>query len=68
MSQELRRCSWPRWRGRASTTWPASEEFTSAVEALAAGELDPYEVADRLLGRMTTPPCSWRTAPATVRR
>jgi LAO/AO transport system kinase len=26
------------------------EEFTSAVKALAAGELDPYQAADRLLG------------------
>jgi LAO/AO transport system kinase len=29
----------------------AGEEFTSAVKALAAGELDPYQAADRLLGR-----------------
>jgi LAO/AO transport system kinase len=28
----------------------AGEEFTSAVKALAAGELDPYQAADRLLG------------------
>ena len=27
----------------------SSEEFASAVKALAAGELDPYEAADRLL-------------------
>jgi LAO/AO transport system kinase len=29
----------------------SSEEFASAVKALAAGELDPYQAADRLLGR-----------------
>jgi LAO/AO transport system kinase len=28
----------------------AQEEFTSAVKALAAGEVDPYQAADRLLG------------------
>jgi LAO/AO transport system kinase len=28
----------------------AGEEFTSAVKALTAGELDPYQAADRLLG------------------
>jgi LAO/AO transport system kinase len=28
-----------------------SEEFASAVKALAAGELDPYQAADRLTGR-----------------
>jgi LAO/AO transport system kinase len=28
----------------------ASEEFTTAVKALVAGELDPYHAADRLLG------------------
>jgi LAO/AO transport system kinase len=28
----------------------AGEEFASAVKALAAGELDPYQAADRLLG------------------
>jgi LAO/AO transport system kinase len=27
------------------------EEFTSAVKALAAGEIDPYQAADRLLGQ-----------------
>ncbi len=27
----------------------AGEEFASAVKALAAGELDPYQAADRLL-------------------
>jgi hypothetical protein len=26
------------------------EEFTTAVKALAAGELDPYQAADGLLG------------------
>jgi LAO/AO transport system kinase len=29
----------------------AGEEFTTAVKALAAGELDPYQAADRLLAR-----------------
>jgi LAO/AO transport system kinase len=29
----------------------AGEEFASAVKALAAGELDPYRAADRLMGR-----------------
>jgi hypothetical protein len=29
----------------------AGEEFTSAVKALAAGELDPYQAADRLMAR-----------------
>ena len=28
----------------------AGEEFASAVKALAAGELDPYQAADRLMG------------------
>jgi LAO/AO transport system kinase len=28
----------------------ASEEFASAVKALAAGEVDPYQAADRLVG------------------
>jgi LAO/AO transport system kinase len=28
----------------------AGEEFTTAVKALAAGELDPYQAADRLPG------------------
>jgi hypothetical protein len=27
----------------------AGEEFTSAVKALLAGEVDPYQAADRLL-------------------
>ena len=27
----------------------AGEEFTSSVKALVAGELDPYQAADRLL-------------------
>jgi LAO/AO transport system kinase len=29
----------------------SGEEFTSAVKALVAGELDPYQAADRLLGQ-----------------
>ena len=29
----------------------AGEEFATAVKALAAGELDPYQAADRLLAR-----------------
>jgi hypothetical protein len=28
----------------------SGEEFASAVKALAAGELDPYQAADRLMG------------------
>jgi len=28
----------------------AGEEFATTVKALAAGELDPYQAADRLLG------------------
>ncbi len=28
----------------------AGEEFASAVKALAAGEVDPYQAADRLMG------------------
>jgi LAO/AO transport system kinase len=28
----------------------AGEEFSSSVKALVAGELDPYQAADRLLG------------------
>ena len=31
----------------------AGEEFATAVKALAAGELDPYQAADRLAGRMS---------------
>lgn len=30
----------------------SGEEFTSAVKALAAGELDPYQAADRLMDRV----------------
>ena len=33
----------------------AGEEFAGAVKALPAGELDPYEAADRLMGAMTDP-------------
>ena len=35
------------WGGRR--IFAAGEEFTTAVKALAAGELDPYQAADRLL-------------------
>ena len=36
------------WRP-ASHELAAGEEFTTAVKALTAGELDPYQAADRLL-------------------
>jgi LAO/AO transport system kinase len=49
LAHELRRVlqarSWARIDELAS-----GEEFTSAVKALAAGEIDPYAAADRLLG------------------
>ena len=49
------RTGWPRscagccWRAprSGSTSWSAGEEFATAVKALAAGELDPYEAAER---------------------
>ncbi len=48
MSQELRRVLLARAAVRVDDL-AGSEEFTSAVKALAAGELDPYQAADRLL-------------------
>ena len=53
--------AWPRscggccWRGTEVRIreLAGGEEFTSAVKALAAGELDPYQAADRLLGELT---------------
>jgi LAO/AO transport system kinase len=48
LAQELRRVL----LARAAThvdELAAGEEFTTAVKALAAGELDPYQAADRLL-------------------
>ena len=41
-------CCWPAPRSRIDEL-AAGEEFTTAVKALAAGELDPYQAADRLL-------------------
>ncbi len=49
LAQELRRVL----LARAETgvdELVAGEEFTTAVKALVAGELDPYRAADRLLG------------------
>jgi LAO/AO transport system kinase len=48
VSQELRRVLLARAAVRVDDL-AGSEEFTSAVKALAAGELDPYQAADRLL-------------------
>ncbi len=48
MGQELRRVLLARAAVRVDDL-AGSEEFTSAVKALAAGELDPYQAADRLL-------------------
>jgi LAO/AO transport system kinase len=50
MAHELRRVL----QARSAATideLAAGEEFASAVKALAAGELDPYQAADRLMGR-----------------
>jgi LAO/AO transport system kinase len=50
MAHELRRVLMA--RSAATVDELASgEEFASAVKALAAGELDPYQAADRLMGR-----------------
>jgi len=50
MAHELRRVLMA--RSAATIDELASgEEFASAVKALAAGELDPYQAADRLMGR-----------------
>jgi LAO/AO transport system kinase len=48
LAQELRRVLLARAAARMDEL-AAGEEFTTAVKALAAGELDPYQAADRLL-------------------
>jgi GTPase len=48
LAQELRRVLLARVSVRVDEL-AAGEEFTTAVKALAAGELDPYQAADRLL-------------------
>ena len=68
LSHELRRVLLARRRRSASTTWPASEEFTSAVKAPGRRRARPLPGGRPPARRMTTPPCSRRTAPATVRR
>jgi LAO/AO transport system kinase len=49
LSQELRRVLLARTETRIDEL-VAGEEFTTAVKELVAGELDPYQAADRLLG------------------
>jgi LAO/AO transport system kinase len=49
LAQELRRVLLARSEARIAEL-AAGEEFATAVKALAAGENDPYEAADRLLG------------------
>ncbi len=49
LAQELRRVLLARAEVRVDEL-AAGEEFATAVKALAAGELDPYQAADRLLG------------------
>jgi LAO/AO transport system kinase len=49
LAQELRRVLLARTEARIDEL-AAGEEFTTTVKALAAGELDPYQAADRLLG------------------
>jgi len=49
LAQELRRVLAARAEARIDEV-VAGEEFTTAVKALVAGELDPYQAADRLLG------------------
>ena len=48
LGQELRRVLVARAEARIAEV-AAGEEFATAVKALAAGENDPYEAADRLL-------------------
>jgi LAO/AO transport system kinase len=48
MAHELRRVLLARSAARIDEV-AAGEEFSSAVKALAAGELDPYQAADRLM-------------------
>ncbi len=50
LAHELRRVMVARSRADIEEL-AAGEEFSRAVKALAAGELDPYEAADRLLGK-----------------
>ena len=49
MSHELRRVLMARSAARIEEL-AEGEEFAGAVKALAAGELDPYQAADRLMG------------------
>jgi len=49
MAHELRRVLMARSAARIEEL-AAGEEFASAVKALAAGEVDPYQAADRLIG------------------
>jgi LAO/AO transport system kinase len=49
MGQELRRVLLARAEARVDEL-ASGEEFATAVKALAAGELDPYAAADRILG------------------
>ena len=49
LAQELRRVLVARAEARVDEL-VAGEEFATTVKALAAGELDPYQAADRLLG------------------
>jgi LAO/AO transport system kinase len=49
LAQELRRVLRARAEVRVDEI-AAGEEFATAVKALAAGELDPYQAADRLFG------------------
>jgi LAO/AO transport system kinase len=50
MAHELRRVLMARSAAKIDEL-ASGEEFASAVKALAAGELDPYQAADRLMGR-----------------
>ncbi len=50
LAQELRRVLLARSRAHVDAL-ATSEEFTSAVKALTAGEIDPYQAADRLLAQ-----------------
>jgi putative protein kinase ArgK-like GTPase of G3E family len=48
LGQELRRVLQARAETHIAEV-AAGEEYATAVKALAAGEIDPYEAADRLL-------------------
>jgi LAO/AO transport system kinase len=50
LGHELRRVLLARSKARIDEL-ASGEEFTSAVKAMAAGEIDPYQAADRLLGQ-----------------